>query len=294
MMVDGSLRRMRLRPLVLRRIAAWERESRQQRELAGRVVAIWDRWLGGDGSVGPWGVDSADGLHRLGPELARGVKAAPGERSDDRQRRPRLFQRQVVGAVRTARPAGRLRGLVERPAQLRGAVLGQWLPSLAGTHTHPPPRLQNGRHRRSDGVRDFHVRSVGIAVEFKLDHGASSQLRAALGCGVRGRAAQRRLSGQLATAGEAVKPTAVLNPCGRPLEPLTPGHPSNCHLAASACPARHGALISHSSSVSQRLGRAGTDAPRKPLPSHARAIRQRGLSALWLGHVGRSGVTSPR
>jgi hypothetical protein len=40
MMVDGSLRRMRLRPLVLRRITAWERESRKQRELAGRVVAI--------------------------------------------------------------------------------------------------------------------------------------------------------------------------------------------------------------------------------------------------------------
>jgi hypothetical protein len=43
-MVDGSLRRMRLRPLVLRRIAARERESRKQGELAGRVVAIWDRW----------------------------------------------------------------------------------------------------------------------------------------------------------------------------------------------------------------------------------------------------------
>jgi hypothetical protein len=39
-MVDGSVRRERLRPLVLSRVAAGKREPRAFREQAGRVVAI--------------------------------------------------------------------------------------------------------------------------------------------------------------------------------------------------------------------------------------------------------------
>ena len=49
-MVDGSIRGERLRPLVLPWVADWGREPRAVRELAGRV-AIWE-----------WGVARAVGL----------------------------------------------------------------------------------------------------------------------------------------------------------------------------------------------------------------------------------------
>jgi hypothetical protein len=53
-MVDGSIRRQRLRPLVLRRIAALGRESQKPRKLAGRVIAIGEWW----GSAQALGVDT--------------------------------------------------------------------------------------------------------------------------------------------------------------------------------------------------------------------------------------------
>jgi hypothetical protein len=43
-MVDGSIRRERLRPLGLCWSAALGRESRKLRELAGSLGAIWDLW----------------------------------------------------------------------------------------------------------------------------------------------------------------------------------------------------------------------------------------------------------
>ena len=43
-MVDGSIRRERLRPLGLWWSAALGRESRKLRELAGSLGAIWDLW----------------------------------------------------------------------------------------------------------------------------------------------------------------------------------------------------------------------------------------------------------
>src|ERR671914_2243991 len=46
-MVDGSIRWERLRPLILRMTAALGRVSRQPRELAGRLGAIWG--MGGHG-----------------------------------------------------------------------------------------------------------------------------------------------------------------------------------------------------------------------------------------------------
>lgn len=50
-MVDGSFRGERLRPLGLWWTAARERVSRKLRELAGRVCAIWEWWAYG-GTVG--------------------------------------------------------------------------------------------------------------------------------------------------------------------------------------------------------------------------------------------------
>ncbi len=51
-MVDGSIRGERLRPLGLCWSAALGRESRKLRELAGSVVAIWDVRAGGTGRRG--------------------------------------------------------------------------------------------------------------------------------------------------------------------------------------------------------------------------------------------------
>jgi len=101
-MVDGSIRRERLRPLVLRWIAALGRESRKPRELAGSVIAIGE-WLGLAEAVG---VDTrvGDGFECLGPELAQRVEAAPGELAGDRHRRARVreppaLERQVPGSA---------------------------------------------------------------------------------------------------------------------------------------------------------------------------------------------------
>ena len=108
-MVDGSIRWERLRPLILRMTAALGRVSRQPRELAGRLGAIWEMV----GMAEAIGGSSSDGLQGVGTELAQGVKAAPGEFSGDRQRRarvrePALLERQVVGPVGARRTAGRL------------------------------------------------------------------------------------------------------------------------------------------------------------------------------------------
>jgi hypothetical protein len=48
-MVDGSFRGGRLRPLGLWWTAAGERESRKLRELAGRLLVIWGWWACGTG-----------------------------------------------------------------------------------------------------------------------------------------------------------------------------------------------------------------------------------------------------
>jgi hypothetical protein len=50
-MVDGSIRGERLRPLGLWWIAARGRESRKLRELTGSVVAIWEVWAWRNGSA---------------------------------------------------------------------------------------------------------------------------------------------------------------------------------------------------------------------------------------------------
>src|SRR5215208_5131227 len=72
-----------------------------------------------------------DGLQRGGPEVAQDVVGAPGELARDRQRRARVaepagLEREVIGVVGTARSAGRQRRLIERPAQLRRALAGQF------------------------------------------------------------------------------------------------------------------------------------------------------------------------
>jgi hypothetical protein len=71
-MVDGSIRGDRLRPLVLLwTAAAGRRESQSLRELAGRLAVILDGWawrkrsaIGGSG----------DGFERAGSERAQGVE----------------------------------------------------------------------------------------------------------------------------------------------------------------------------------------------------------------------------
>jgi hypothetical protein len=79
-MVDGSIRGERLRPLGLWWTAARGRESRQLRERAGRLVVIWEWWAWRKGSAG-----SGDGLEGFWAELAQRVEAAPGELARDRQ-----------------------------------------------------------------------------------------------------------------------------------------------------------------------------------------------------------------
>jgi hypothetical protein len=79
-MVDGSIRGERLRPLGLWWTAARGRESRQLRERAGRLAVIWEWWAWRNGSAG-----SGDGLEGVGAELAQRVEAAPGELAGDRQ-----------------------------------------------------------------------------------------------------------------------------------------------------------------------------------------------------------------
>jgi hypothetical protein len=85
-MVDGSFRGGRLRPLGLWWTAARGRVSRKLGELAGRLCAIWEWWAYG-GTVGGL-VGLGDGLERLGAEFVQGVEAAAGELAGDRQRRP--------------------------------------------------------------------------------------------------------------------------------------------------------------------------------------------------------------
>jgi hypothetical protein len=70
-MVDGSIRGDRLRPLGLLWTAAGRRESQSLRELAGRLGVILDGWGLAD-AVGVGGL--ADGFERRGPELAQGVE----------------------------------------------------------------------------------------------------------------------------------------------------------------------------------------------------------------------------
>ena len=112
-MVDRSIRVERLRPLSLRWTAARKRESRQLRELARSLGVIWEVWAWR--KIGMKGVSRlGNGLERLGPELAQRVKAAAGELSGERQRRPgmresALLERQIVGAVGARGTAGRLR-----------------------------------------------------------------------------------------------------------------------------------------------------------------------------------------
>jgi hypothetical protein len=76
-MVDGSIRGERLRPLGLWWTAARGRESRQLRELAGRLGAIGGVWASG-GRVGEL-VGLGDGLECFGTEFAQRVEAAAGE-----------------------------------------------------------------------------------------------------------------------------------------------------------------------------------------------------------------------
>jgi hypothetical protein len=84
-MVDGSFRGGRLRPLGLWWTAAGWRESRKLRELARRLAAI-EGVVGLAERVG--GAGLGDGFERLGPEFAQGVEAAAGELAGDRQGRP--------------------------------------------------------------------------------------------------------------------------------------------------------------------------------------------------------------
>ena len=107
-MVDGSIRGERLRPLGLWWTAARGRESQQLREPAGRLGVIWEWWAGRNGSA-----RSGDGLEGVGAELAQRVEAAPRELAGDRQRRscmrePARLERQMVGTVGTRWSAGRL------------------------------------------------------------------------------------------------------------------------------------------------------------------------------------------
>jgi len=108
-MVDGSIRGGRLRPLGLWWTAAGGRESRKLRELAGRLAVIWGWWAWRK----PIGGGSGDGRQGVGPEFAQRVETAAGEFAGDRQRRPGVreaarLERQVVGAVGACGTAGRL------------------------------------------------------------------------------------------------------------------------------------------------------------------------------------------
>ena len=73
---------------------------------------------------------SGDGFERGGAELAQAVEAAAGELAGDRHRGPGVRQParlefEVVAVVGASGLAGRLRRLVERPAQLRRSLSGQ-------------------------------------------------------------------------------------------------------------------------------------------------------------------------
>src|SRR5215211_2653376 len=113
-MVDGSLRGERLRPLVLCWITAGGRVSQKLRELTGRLGAIWEAVGVAERVGGSTGGGSADRLECLRAEFAQGVETAPGELAGDRQRCPRVreparLERQVVGAAGARRTRGRLR-----------------------------------------------------------------------------------------------------------------------------------------------------------------------------------------
>ena len=70
-MVDGSIRGERLRPLVLPWVAAWGREPRAVRELAGRVETIGG-WWGCAGAIGLVGIaQSSIGSSAAGPSSRR-------------------------------------------------------------------------------------------------------------------------------------------------------------------------------------------------------------------------------
>ena len=71
-MVDGSIRGERLRPLGLWWTAARGRESRQLREPAGRLGAIWDWWAWRNGQPG-----SGYGLEGIGPKFRVGKFSHP-------------------------------------------------------------------------------------------------------------------------------------------------------------------------------------------------------------------------
>jgi hypothetical protein len=79
-MVDGSIRRERLRPLGLCWSAALGRESRKLRELAGSLAAIWDLWA----SAEPIGVSVCEG------QVIGSSASGPSSRRVWKQRRASL------------------------------------------------------------------------------------------------------------------------------------------------------------------------------------------------------------
>src|SRR4051794_23872929 len=119
-MVDGSLCGRRLRPLGLLWSTATRGGSHSTvRELVGSLGIIG--WWGPRRRSGWW---SGDGCERVGSEIAQDVKAAAGELAGDGHRGAGVreaagLQREVVGVVGAGGLAGRLGGLIERPAQLR-------------------------------------------------------------------------------------------------------------------------------------------------------------------------------
>jgi hypothetical protein len=70
-MVDGSIRRERLRPLSLCWSAAVRRESRQLRELAGSLGAIWDLWAWRNRVGRHRGEGQVTGSSAIGPSSCR-------------------------------------------------------------------------------------------------------------------------------------------------------------------------------------------------------------------------------
>src|SRR5207237_8514392 len=77
-MVDGSVRWERLRPLVLSWVAVWGREPRAVRELAGRVETIGG-WSGCVGVIGLVGiVQAVTGASASGPSWRRVWKERRG------------------------------------------------------------------------------------------------------------------------------------------------------------------------------------------------------------------------